>query len=330
MLNPNLYLNHAICSKHIDQEPTRDGYGKGLLEVGKNESVVVLSADLDESTRCHWFKRVYPERFIECGVAEQNMAGIAAGLGVSGKIPFINSYATFSPGRNWEQIRTAIAYNDANVKIAGHHAGVSTGPDGATHQALEDIALMRALPNMKVIVPCDAVEARKATVAVAHTWGPAYIRLQRESTPLMTTIATPFLPGVAHVFWEPKKKNCDVVIIGAGPIVYRGLEAACILEREGYSIAVINSATIKPLDEKTISMWIKKARAVVTIEEHSVIGGLGEAVSALCAREYPVPIEHIGTRDIFGQSGKPRELVIRYHIDTKDIVNAAKKAVRRK
>ncbi|MBP6855900.1 MAG: transketolase family protein [Candidatus Pacebacteria bacterium] len=330
MLNPNLYLNHAICSKHIDQEPTRDGYGKGLLEVGKNESVVVLSADLDESTRCHWFKRVYPERFIECGVAEQNMAGIAAGLGVSGKIPFINSYATFSPGRNWEQIRTAIAYNDANVKIAGHHAGVSTGPDGATHQALEDIALMRALPNMKVIVPCDAVEARKATVAVSHTWGPAYIRLQRESTPLITTIATPFLPGVAHVFWEPKKKNCDVVIIGAGPIVYRGLEAACILEREGYSIAVINSATIKPLDEKTIGMWIKKARAVVTIEEHSVIGGLGEAVSALCAREHPVPIEHIGTRDVFGQSGNPRELAVRYHIDTKDIVNAAKKVVRRK
>lgn len=330
MFNPDLHLNPNSISKHADQESTRDGYGKGLLEVGQNESVVVLSADLEESTRCHWFKKLYPERFIECGVAEQNMAGIAAGLGVSGKIPFINSYATFSPGRNWEQIRTTIAYNDANVKIIGHHSGVSTGADGATHQALEDIALMRALPNMKVIVPCDALEARRATIAATKVWGPIYIRLQREATPLITTTQTPFLIGSTQVFWEPKKKTTDVALITVGPIMHKTLEAARVLEKEGISVVVLNNATIKPLDEKTIVMWAKKAGAIVTIEEHSIIGGLGGAVAECCAQYCPVPIEYIGTRDVFGQSGRPHELIAKYHLDTKDIITAAKRVIRKK
>jgi len=226
MLNPDAQLNHKIFDKSSDEEALRDGYGKGLVEAGKEKSVVVLTGDLEESTRVNWFKKVYPERFIECGVAEQNMAAMAAGLGISGKIPFINSYATFSPGRNWEQIRTTIAYNDSNVKIAGHHAGISTGPDGATHQAIEDIAIMRAMPNMKVIVPCDAEEARKATVAMVSLWGPIYIRLAREKTPLITTKETPFVFGKSYLLWQSRGQRIDVAIIGAGPLLYNALLAA--------------------------------------------------------------------------------------------------------
>src|SRR3989344_4145030 len=234
MLNKNLKLNPKIFAADIEEAPTRDGYGKGLLELGeKNPNVVALSADLTESTRAEAFAKKYPERFFEVGVAEQNMATIAAGLGISGKIPFISSYATFSPGRNWEQIRTTIAYNDSNVKIAGHHAGVSVGPDGETHQATEDIATMRAIPNMKVFVPCDAIEARKATIAAAKIWGPVYLRFGREKTPVFTTDKTPFVPGKAEILWYSNTRaKPQVLIIGCGAFLYNALLAANELEKE--------------------------------------------------------------------------------------------------
>jgi transketolase len=330
MLNELLYLNPKMFSKHVDEAPTRDGYGKGLLEAGNDQNVVVLSGDLEESTRCHWFAKVYPERFIEVGVAEQNMAGIAAGLGISGKIPFINSYATFSPGRNWEQIRTLCAYNDSNVKIAGHHAGVSTGPDGATHQAIEDIATMRAIPNMKVVFPCDAVEAQKATVAAAKIWGPIYIRLQREATPVLTTVDTPFVFGKAQAMWISKKNKPEVLIIGAGPLLYHALLAAYELDKEKIGSVVLNSATIKPLDEKEIVLWAKKIGAVVTVEEHTIMGGLGGAVAEVLAQKYPVPMEMVGIQDVFGQSGSPRELLENYNLMPKDIITAARRVIKRK
>lgn len=317
-------------SSDVVMAALRDGYGEALIELGgKNPNVVVLSGDLKESTRCHWFAEKFPNRFIEIGVAEQNMAGIAAGLGIAGKIPFISSYATFSPGRNWEQIRTTIAYNDSNVKIAGHHAGISTGPDGATHQAIEDIATMRAIPNMRVIVPCDAVEAKKATIAAAHIWGPVYIRLAREKTPLISSEKDEFIPGKARVLFESTVKPC-LAIIGAGPILYNALSAAKELEKEKIGTVVLNSHTIKPLDEKKIIELAKKCGAIVTVEEHTVIGGLGSAVSELLAKNYPVPIEFIGIDDCFGESGSPEELYKKFGLGAEHIKEAALKAIKRK
>jgi transketolase len=289
---------------------------------------VALCADLTESTRVEAFAGKYPERFFEMGVAEQNMAAVAAGLGVSGKIPFIASYATFSPGRNWEQIRTTIAYNNANVKIAGHHAGISVGPDGATHQATEDIAIMRALPNMKVFVPCDAVEARKATLAAAQIYGPVYLRFQREKTPIMTTDETPFIPGKAEIFWQSKKP--EVLIIGCGGLLYNALLAARDLEEEKIGVVVLNCSSIKPLDDKKIVELVKKIGAVVTVEEHQVQGGLGGAIAEVLAKHAPTPIEFIGMQDMFGESGTPSELIHKYGMEAKDIKMAAKRAIRRK
>lgn len=310
-------------------KPIRDGYGDGLVKAGdENRNVVALCADLTESTRADTFAKKFPERFFECGVAEQNMATIAAGLGVSGKIAFISSYAAFSPGRNWEQIRTTIAYNDSNVKIAGHHAGISVGPDGATHQAIEDIATMRAMPNMKVVVPCDAIEAKKATYAAAHLWGPVYLRFAREKTPLITTDETPFVPGKAEVFWESKKPR--VAIVACGPLMYQALLAARDLEKEKIDTVVINSHTVKPLDEENIVAWARKCGAVVTVEEHNVKGGLGGAVAELLAKNCPVPMEFVGMQDVFGESGPPAELIKKYGMDVKDIKIAVKKVLRRK
>ncbi|MEK7512622.1 MAG: transketolase C-terminal domain-containing protein [Patescibacteria group bacterium] len=292
-------------------KPTRDGYGDGLVLAGeRNENVVVLCADLAESTRCEAFARAFPKRFFECGVAEQNMATIAAGLGVSGKIPFIASYATFSPGRNWEQIRTTIAYNDANVKIAGHHAGVSVGPDGATHQATEDIAMMRVLPNMRVIVPCDAEEARKATVAAAGLWGPVYLRFAREKSPVITTKESPFTPGKAEVFWQSKKPR--VALVACGPLLYQALVAAHALEEEGIGTVVVNCHTVKPLDERKLLSITERVGALVVIEEHQVAGGLGGAIAELLARRRPLPMEFIGMQDVFGESGSPGTLIEKY------------------
>ena len=329
MLNPDAKLNPKLFRDDMEKRPIRDGYGEGIVLAGDTDpNVVALCADLVESTRTEAFSKKFPDRFFEMGVAEQNMATVAAGLGVSGKVPFVASYATFSPGRNWEQIRTTIAYNNANVKIAGHHAGISVGPDGATHQATEDIATMRAMPNMRVIVPCDAVEARKATTASAMIVGPVYLRFQREGTPVMTTEETPFIPGKAEVFWQSKKP--DVLIIGCGAVVYSALMAARALEEEKIGSVVLNSHTLKPLDEKKIAELAKKAGAVVTVEEHQISGGLGGAVAEALARNWPVPMEFIGLQDTFGESGDPAALIEKYGMDEKSIIRAAKKAIRRK
>ena len=329
MLNKDATLNIKIFDKDPDMKAVRDGYGDGLVISGeKDPNVVVLCADLTESTRSQKFAETFPDRFFEIGVAEQNMAAIAAGFGVSGKIPFISSYAVFSPGRNWEQIRTTICYNDSNVKIAGHHAGLMTGPDGATHEATEDIAIMRALPNMRVFVPCDAIEAKKATVAAAQIWGPTYIRFAREKSPTITTEDTPFTPGKAEIFWEGKKPQA--VIIVTGVLVHNALLAAAELEKEKINTVVLNVHTIKPLDDKQIVSLAKKIGAVVTVEEHQVMGGLGSAVAETLAQHAPVPQEFIGLQNTFGESGKPWELINKYGMGVKDIIRAVKKVLKRK
>ncbi len=331
MLSKTAKLSAKLFDAKALQLPTRDGYGEGIVAAGKRDkNVVVLSADLTESTRAEAFKREFPERFFEAGVAEQNMATVAAGLGAQGKIPFISSYATFSPGRNWEQIRTTIAYNDSNVKIAGHHAGISVGPDGATHQAIEDIATMRVMANMRVIVPCDAIEARKATEAAAKIWGPVYLRFAREKSPVMTTERTPFVPGKAYVMWEPSATlRPRALIVGCGPLLYQALLAARELEKEKIGVIVLNSHTVKPLDAKTITTLAKKAGGVVTVEEHQVSGGLGAAVAELLAREAPLPMEFVGMQNVFGESGAPSELVAKYGMDAPAIIAAAKRLLKR-
>jgi len=336
MLNKNSKLSPKVFDKDIEQRPTRDGYGEGLVIAGDADpNVVVLCADLTESTRSEAFARRFPDRFFEMGVAEQNLATVASGLGISGKIPFISSYATFSPGRNWEQIRTTISYNDSNVKIAGAHAGISVGPDGATHQAIEDIATMRVMANMKVIVPCDAVEARKATIVAAKVWGPVYLRFGREKMPVFTTDATPFRLGKAEIFWESSGKNGklkkpQVAIIGCGSLVHYALQAAKELDAEGIGTIVINNHTIKPLDENTLLKVAEDCGAVVTVEEHQVMGGLGGAVAELLAKNNPVPMEFIGMQNVFGESGAPRELIEKYGMGVSDIKFAVKKVIKRK
>ncbi len=324
MIYKEARLNEKVFEKDIPQAPTRNGYGEGLVLAGERDTnVVALCADLTESTRVEAFAKKFPDRFFQVGVAEQNMATIAAGLGISGKIPFISSYATFSPGRNWEQIRTTISYNNSNVKIAGHHAGISVGPDGATHQAVEDIATMRVMANMTVIVPADAIEAKKATAAAAHIMGPVYLRFGREKTPVFTTDATPFVPGKVQLMWESRRP--EVLVIGCGSLLYNALLAAKEIEKEEkiYTL-VLNNHTIKPLDEKIILALAKKCKAVVTVEEHQVIGGLGGAVAELLAQKYPLPIEFIGMQGVFGESGKPADLIEKYGMG----VSAIKKAIR--
>ncbi len=329
MVNISAKLSEQLFDPAIAQKPTRDGYGEGLLAAGEaDKNVVALCADLTESTRTQKFAEKFPERFFEIGVAEQNLATIAAGLGISGKIPFITSYATFSPGRNWEQIRTTICYNDSNVKIVGSHAGVSVGPDGATHQAIEDIATMRVLANMKVFVPCDAVEAKKATLAAAKLWGPVYIRLAREKTPVFTTDASPYTPGKAEVLWAGKSP--EVAVIGCGPLLYNALLAAKELEKEKIGAVVVNCHTVKPLDEAMVLEVAKKCGAVVSVEEHQVVGGLGGAIAELLAKKLPTPMEFIGMQGVFGESGAPLELIEKYGMGVKDIVAAVKKVLKRK
>jgi len=313
----------------IEQGPTRDGFGRGLVEAGeKDERVLALCADLAESTRMHWFQEKFPDRYIELGVAEQNLATVASGLANYGKIPFIASYAAFSPGRNNEQIRTTIALNNVPVKIVGSHAGISVGPDGATHQALEDLALMRVQPNMTVIAPADVEEARKATIAVAEYDGPVYIRLARAKSPVFTTKDTPFEIGKAQILFESEKPEVAIIVTGA--LVYNALLAANELESEGVGTIVINNHTIKPLDKKTIVSAAKKAGAVVTVEEHQIAGGAGSAVAEALAQEYPVPIEFIGVHDQFGQSGEPNELIEHYGMGVESIKEAVRKVIKRK
>ena len=329
MLNPALKLNEKLFDKEVEQKSTREGFGEGLLEAGSaNVNVVALSADVTGSTKTDTFARAFPDRFFQCGVAEQDMAAIAAGFGVSGKIAFISSYATFSPGKNWETIRTTIVYNHSNVKIAGHHTGIVTGADGATHQATEDIAIMRALPGIDVVVPCDSIEAKKAVLASVDVEGPMYLRFTRDKTPIMTTDKTPFELGKVYEFW--KVDSPQVVIFATGHLLYQALVAAKELAREKIAVSVVNVATVKPLDVSGIVNAAKMAGAVVTVEDHQILGGLGGAISELLAKEYPLPIEFIGLRDTFAESGKPAELIEKYHMDSKAIKIAVKKVIKRK
>ncbi|HEY4694511.1 MAG TPA: transketolase family protein [Candidatus Nanoarchaeia archaeon] len=321
------FLNPRLFDKEVEQAGTRDGYGKALLELGEsNKNVLVLTADLAESTRVEEFGKKFPDRFIECGVAEQNMMGIAAGLALSGKIPFVSSYAVFSPGRSWDQFRVSVCYTEANVKVAGAHSGISVGPDGATHQALEDIAMTRVLPNLVVEVPCDAQEARKTTLAAAAHKGPFYFRFGREKTPIITTEEAPFEVGKAEVF----KDGDDVTIVACGPLVYQALLAAEHLEKKGVNPRVINNHTIKPIDTLTLAKAAKETGAIVTVEEHQVMGGMGSAVAEALAKNYPVPIEFIGMQDTFGESGKPNELYEKYGMSPDAIIAAVNTVLKRK
>ena len=320
-------LADNLFSSDIKQVPIRNGYGEGLLVLGKeNPDVIVLCCDLVESTRSLDFAKAYPDRFVEVGVAEQNLAGLGAGMAHEGMIPFVTSYATFSPGRNWDQIRVSICYSGNNVKIIGSHAGISVGPDGATHQAMEDIAITRVLPRMTVLVPCDAIEAKKATIAAAKMNGPVYIRLAREKTPQFTIAETPFEIGQAFVYNEGK----DCTIAAAGPQVYYALQAAHELSKEGIECEVINSGSVKPLDEQTIISSVKKTGCLVSAEEHQVQGGVGSAIAECLARNFPVPQEFVGMPNSFGESGEPNELIAKWGMDSRAIISAVKKVLNRK
>ena len=327
MLNQNLKLNPKIFDSDVEQKPTRDGYGEGLVLAGQKDSrVVALCADISDSTRSAMFQKAFPDRFVETGIAEQNMMGLAAGMAMAGKIPFVSTYAVFCPGRNWDQLRVSVCYSNANVKITGAHAGVSVGPDGATHQGLEDIAITRCIPILVVIAPCDAIETKKATLAAAEYVGPVYLRFAREKTPIMTTEDTPFEIGKALVFREGK----DVAIIGCGPLLHNALLAAEELAKEGIEAMVINNHTIKPMDKKTIIEAAKKCGAIVTVEDHQVMGGMGSAVAEVLAENFPVPIEFIGMKDKFGESGDPNELIEAFGMGKNAIKEAAKKVIQRK
>ena len=327
MINKNANLNPKLFDKDIEQVPSRNGYGEGLVLAGEeNPNVVALCADLTESTRTQAFKDKFPDRFVEIGVAEQNLATIASGMAAVGKIPFITSYAMFSPGRNWEQIRTTICYNDQPVKIIGSHAGISVGPDGATHQALEDMAITRVLPNMVVICPADSIEAKKATIAIAKNNKPSYIRLSRDKVPVVTTENTPFEIGKAEIFNDGK----DVAIIACGQMVYRVMLAAKELEESKISVRVINCHTIKPLDRDTLLKAAEDCGAIVTAEEHQVNGGLGSAIAELVSQNFPVPIKIVGIEDHFGESGEPDELLAKFGLTKEAIIKAVTSVLRMK
>jgi transketolase len=326
MSNPGAVPIIPDLSK-AEMVPTRNGFGEGLLEAGQaDRNVVALSADLTESIRIEAFSKACPEQFLEIGVAEQNMMGIAAGLALSGKIPFVASYAVFNPGRNWDQLRVSVAYSQANVKIVGAHAGISVGPDGATHQALEDVAITRVLPDLMVVVPTDAVEAKKAVKAMVAHKGPIYVRFGRDKVPTVTTSETPFVLGKANIMREGK----DVTICANGSLVYEALLAAEVLAKKDISAEVIAVHTVKPLDEKTLVMSLQKTGSLVTAEEAQVTGGLGGALAELAGEKCHVPLKRIGVMDRFGESGNPAELMDAYGLRAKDIVAAAQEVVKRK
>jgi len=330
MLNQNLKLNTKLFDEDVEQIPIRQGFGEGLVIAGdENKNVIGLCADLNESTKMNLFAEKYPERFIQVGVAEQNLATVASGMAAMGKIPFISSYAMFSPGRNWEQIRTTIAYNDRPVKIIGSHAGISVGPDGGTHQAIEDIAIMRVLPNMIVLSPCDAIEAKKATIAAAKIDKPVYIRLLREKTPIITTEETPFEIGKAKIFFAPPMK-AQVGIIATGALVYNAILTAQRFAQKGIPVKVLNIASIRPLDFEAIINLAKESGALVSVEEHQIVGGLGSAIAEVLVQNYPVPMELIGVHDKFGQSGTPEELIEHYGMSVSHIERAVERVIGRK
>lgn len=331
MIPFNAKLNPKIFDKDVEQAPIRKGFGEGLLAAAEADPQVVgLCADLTESTQMHLLRNKFPNRFVQIGIGEQNLASTASGMAAMGKIPFITSYAMFSPGRNWEQIRTTICYNNRPVKIAGSHAGISVGPDGGTHQAIEDMAIMRVIPRMVVISPCDSVEAKKATMLAAKTADPTYIRLAREKTPIMTTLDTPFEIGKAQIFWQPAAGPAQVGIISTGALTHRALQAARDLEKEKIAVTVLNMTTVKPLDENAILKLAKETGALVTVEEHQIAGGMGSAVAELLARESPTPIEFVGVHDKFGQSGTPDELIEHYGMGVSYITQAVTKVLKRK
>ncbi len=320
-------LHLADITGELVMEPNRKGFGKGLLAAGKlDENVVAACADVTDSTQMSLFRDEFPERFIEVGVAEQNLVTVGAGLAAMGKIPFVASYAAFSPGRNWEQIRTTICLNDRPVKIIGAHAGLYTGKDGATHQMLEDIALMRVLPNMVVMAPCDSIEAEKMTLAMAKDHRPNYMRLAREALPTITTNKTPFEIGKAYVF----EKGSDVTIVSTGTMTYQALLAAEKLYKDGIEAEVVHVPTIKPLDAETLLKSIRKTGCVVTVEEAQINGGLGGAIAELIGEEFPVPLKRLGMQDHFGESGDPAELFDHFGLDAKHIAMAAHHVVDRK
>ena len=320
-------LIRDIATDQLIEEPIRKGFGIGLEKAGHLfPNVVAACADLTESTQMHLFKKSFPDRFIEIGIAEQNLVTVGSGLAAAGKIPFVSSYAAFSPGRNWEQIRTTICLNDRPVKIIGSHAGISVGPDGATHQMLEDLALMRVLPNMVVLAPADSIEAEKATLAMVTDPRPNYMRLSREATPVITLSTTPFTIGKGLIF----ESGSDVTLIACGTMTYQALLAANLLYKDGIEAEVIHLGTIKPLDEELILKSIKKTGAVVTAEEAQIAGGLGGAIAELIAEHYPVPMRRIGMKDRFGESGQPNQLLTLFGLDAEHIRLAAHEVVERK
>ena len=328
MLNPDLKLNPKIFDKDVEMKATREGYGEGLLYLGdQNPNVVVLSADLSESTQCHLFEKKYPERFFEVGVAEQNMAAIAAGLAVSGKIAFISSYATFSPGKNWETIRTTAVYNWANVKVAGHHAGIMTGPDGATHQATEDIAITRVWPKMTVLVPCDSIQAKKTTIKAGEIDGPVYLRFTRDKTPVITTTETFFDITKVQTFWTTDAPVAT--IFSTGYMTYYALQAAKELEEEQIHVEVVNVPVIKPLDADGIINSVNRSGAAVTVEDHQIEGGLGGAIAELLSEKRPTKMKFIGLRNTFAESGKTQELLAKYKMDTQAIKEAVRNIIKK-
>ena len=335
------HINPKIFDADVEQVPIRKGFGEGLvLAAESNPKIVGLCADLTESTQMHLFKKKFSERFLEIGIAEQNMASVASGMAAMGKLPFITSYAMFSPGRNWEQIRTTICYNDRKVIIAGSHAGISVGPDGGTHQAIEDIAITRVIPNMTVIVPCDAIEARKATLAVAKskaeggTDTPVYIRLAREKTPVITTEESPFEIGKAQILFESGLVNGDakhsVGIIASGALLYQALKIAHEYDAKGITVKVMNLATVKPFDSEAVIALAKETGALVTVEEHQVVGGVGGAVAECLAKSVPTHIEFVGVENKFGQSGTPDELIKHYGMGEEHIRDVVAKVLKRK
>ncbi len=306
---------------------TRSGFGDGIFELGQsNPNVVALTADLAGSLKLNAFIKAFPERFIQVGIAEANMIGIAAGLTIGGKIPYTTTFANFSTGRVYDQIRQSVAYSNKNVKICASHAGLTLGEDGATHQILEDIGLMKMLPGMTVIVPCDYNQTKAATIAIAAYQGPVYLRFGRPVWPIFTNPDEPFIVGKAQHF----SRGNDISIFACGHLVWKAIEAGRILKEKGIHAEIINIHTIKPLDVAAVVASIQKTGCAVTAEEHNVIGGLGDSIAQVAAKECPIPIEMIGTQDTFGESGKPTELLKKYGLDTEFIVAAAEKAILRK
>ncbi|MFW0871150.1 MAG: transketolase family protein [Patescibacteria group bacterium] len=319
MLNPELKLNPLLFDTDVERVPTRNGFGEGLVEAARaDDRVVGLCCDLTESTRMHHFRDAFPDRFIEMGVAEQNLASVASGMAAMGKIPFAASYAMFNPGRNWEQIRTTICYNDVPVKIIGGHAGISVAWDGGTHQAIEDIALTRVIPRMEVVYPCDSIQALQAVQAIAKTSAPTYLRLEKQKTPVMTTIDTPFELGKAQVMYESKNHPLSLAIITAGSLTYNVLQAVREMDERGVGIRVINMHTIKPLDKEAITQAVRDCGRILTVEEHQKAGGLGSAVvESICDQGVRVYIH--GIDDLFGESGNPEELLAKHGLDVDGI-----------